>query len=537
MQTNKVCVECQNQFVLYPEDFALFEKVGVTEPTCCSFCRQRRRFMWRNERTLFKSKCASTGKACLSMYGPETKLKVFEQKEWWSDSWNGLKYGRDFDFNRPFFEQFAELKLLVPHLNLCNDSVSISCDYANQTTYLKNCYLVYDTDRCENCYYIQTGKDSRYCMDCVRPFDCELCYECVDCTKSYNIKYSQNCENCTDSYYLKNCKNLRNCFGCINLQHKEYCYFNEQLTKGEYEKRLNDWKKMGWAQHEKFKAEVHAWYLNFLLREHQNLNTENCVGDYIENSKNTFYSFDIKGAQDCRYCTNLTNGAKDCSDYDVWGEKAELIYECITVGEDAFNCKFSVDCWDNVSNLTYCQLCVHSSDLFGCIGLKKNKYCILNKQYTKEEYAALMPKIVEHLKKTGEWGEFFPGMLSLFPYNDTIAQTYHPLTRDEAHVHGYLWRDQMPEISGHTTSAVSTCIDCHKPFKVIDQEMQFYKQHELPVPHRCSDCRHQERMKLRNPRMIFERNCSECNASIYTTSPSRSAEKVVCEKCYRKLVY
>jgi len=31
------------------------------------------------------------------------------------------------------------------------------------------------------------------------------------------------------------------------------------------------------------------------------------------------------------------------------------------------------------------------------------KYCILNKQYSKEEYEELVPKIIEHMQKTGEW--------------------------------------------------------------------------------------------------------------------------------------
>jgi hypothetical protein len=42
----------------------------------------------------------------------------------------------------------------------------------------------------------------------------------------------------------------------------------------------------------------------------------------------------------------------------------------------------------------------NSSNLFGCIGLRGKEYCILNKQYTKEEYEALVPKIIEKMKES-----------------------------------------------------------------------------------------------------------------------------------------
>ncbi|USN57480.1 MAG: hypothetical protein H6766_03435 [Candidatus Peribacteria bacterium] len=72
--------------------------------------------------------------------------------------------------------------------------------------------------------------------------------------------------------------------------------------------------------------------------------------------------------------------------------------------------------------------CDSSSHLFGCIGLRNKSYCIFNKQYTKEEYNALVPKIIEHMKQTGEWGEFFHPSLSPFGYNETVANEYYPVT-------------------------------------------------------------------------------------------------------------
>ena len=60
-----------------------------------------------------------------------------------------------------------------------------------------------------------------------------------------------------------------------------------------------------------------------------------------------------------------------------------------------------------------------------------SQYCILNKQYTKEEYEELLPKIIEHMKSTDEWGKFFPTEDSPFAYNETVASEFYPITKDE----------------------------------------------------------------------------------------------------------
>lgn len=76
-----------------------------------------------------------------------------------------------------------------------------------------------------------------------------------------------------------------------------------------------------------------------------------------------------------------------------------------------------------------------------------------------------------------------------------------------------------------------------KPFKIIKQELVFYIEQQFPIPIRHPNQRHRDRLVLRNPRTLFERNCSECGKEILTTYAPERPEKVVCEACYRKLVY
>ncbi|KKU05303.1 MAG: hypothetical protein UX07_C0018G0013, partial [Parcubacteria group bacterium GW2011_GWA2_45_30] len=43
-----------------------------------------------------------------------------------------------------------------------------------------------------------------------------------------------------------------------------------------------------------------------------------------------------------------------------------------------------------------------------------------------------------------KYGEFFPPELSPFAYNETIAQEYFPLTKEQAQEQGYSWKDPEP---------------------------------------------------------------------------------------------
>src|SRR6185503_14223080 len=98
--------------------------------------------------------------------------------------------------------------------------------------------------------------------------------------------------------------------------------------------------------------------------------------------------------------------------------------------------------------------------IFGCVGLRNAKYCIFNKQYTKEEYEELMPKIIEHMNKVPyidkkgkeyKFGEFFPSELSPFGYNETEAPEHFPLTKEEALAKGFKWQDNIQRTTGKET--------------------------------------------------------------------------------------
>ena len=139
---NLKCRVSGKDFVVTEWEQDLLRRMELPLPTLCPDERLRRRLVRRNERKIYKDKCDLTGKPIISLYSSDKPYKVYSQDVWWSDDWDPKEYDRDYDFNRPFFDQFYELQLAVPRLSLMNMKTENS-EYCNATGWNKNCYLVF----------------------------------------------------------------------------------------------------------------------------------------------------------------------------------------------------------------------------------------------------------------------------------------------------------------------------------------------------------------------------------------------------------
>jgi hypothetical protein len=237
-----------------------------------------------------------------------------------------------------------------------------------------------------------------------------------------------------------------------------------------------------------------------------------------------------------------------------FGLNLEMAHEATIAGYNCQQIFFSHHITEQSNGIFYSFSCSKgSSDLFGCFGMKRAKHCILNKQYSKEKYEELVPKIIKHMQKTGEWGEYFPTAVSPFAYNETRAQEYFPLTRETVIKKGWKWReetevksykgprvevpDDIADVPDSLCKQVLVCQVTGRPYKVIPQELRFYKDHQIPVPRLCPEERHLQRLALRSPRRLWPRACAKCAAPIQTTYAPDRPEKVYCEACYLKEVY
>ncbi len=216
-------------------------------------------------------------------------------------------------------------------------------------------------------------------------------------------------------------------------------------------------------------------------------------------------------------------------------------------------------------NLQYSQHCHSSKYLFGCVSLRNAKYCILNKEYTKEEYEELVPKIIKHmndmpyidkLRRIYKYGEFYPVEFAPFGYNETIAMEHFPLTKEESLSLGYKWQDSIqrtigretmtpeniPEsisdVEGSIINEVLKCIDCSRNYKIVSNELTLYRKMQIPIPRRCFHCRHNNRVARTNPFKLWHRSCMKegCQNEFETSYAPDRKEIVYCEKCYQQEV-
>jgi len=162
-----------------------------------------------------------------------------------------------------------------------------------------------------------------------------------------------------------------------------------------------------------------------------------------------------------------------------------------------------------------------------------------------------------------KYGEFFPSELSPFAYNETVAQEYFPLTKEETLTKGYRWKNQRErnyqieiknenipdDIKKASEDILSKAIECeHKgkcneqcteAFKITEDELKFYQRMNLPIPHFCPNCRHYTRLTQQNPLKLWHRKCMKegCPNEFETSYAPDRPEIVYCERCYQQEVY
>ncbi len=588
---SKKCQNCHNEFWIESDDFAFYEKMKVPAPTFCFYCRVQRRMAFRNERTLYKRSCNAEGHSeqLISIFSPDNFQKVYDHATWWSDSWDALLYGKDMNWDKPFLSQIKDLWREVPDVALLNIN-PVNSEYCSITEGNKNCYLVFGGDFNENTMYSTYTFNSKECVDTYWVSKGELNYETVDCIGCSRLLYSRYCEECYNAAFLFDCKNCRDCFGCVGLRNKQYYIFNQQYSKSEYEQKIKEFDITSATKRDEVWKKFQGHMLLYPRKFARIIQSINSTGDNLQGTKNCKNCFDVfGGAEDSKYVWLAYSKVSDSMDIDRSGVGTALGYDCSTIypGSRVLFSRFTF----NSQDVYYSYNNHNCSYIFGCIGLRNKQYCILNKQYTKEEYEAMLPKLIEHMNnmpyidKKGrvyKYGEFFPVEISPFAYNETIAQEMFPLTKAQALEQGFSWKepdvkkniptkkseeipDRIQDVQDTITNEILECEhkgqcqdQCTLAFKIMPAELIFYRSLKIPLPKLCPSCRHYKRAKQRNPIKLWTRHCDcrginsangnyenegvhyhgkgSCINEFETTYSSDRPEIVYCEQCYQSEV-
>lgn len=584
---NKICQNCKKDFTIEPDDFGFYEKIKVPPPTFCPECRLVRRMATFNVRSLYNRNCSNCDKKIVSIYKPESPYIVYCFDCYFSDEFDTSSFYLDYDFSVDFFTQYERLKKKVPQL--CLEQInnnSGGCEYANYTYSSKNIYLSHNVADSEDVYYsVFVNKNNKICFDSLSFKNNELCYEIVESNDNYNCFYLTRSNQCIDSSFLFNCVNCQNCFMSTNQRNQNYVFRNQKLSRDEYKKALDKENLSSYSSTVSLMNEYQKLMSNTIVRFAKLVNIQNCTGDLIEKSKNCFSSFFISNSENIKYVTYSVNAVNDS--YDILDSgRGEHMYECICTGRGNYNIGFCSRTFNTMESY-YCEACYDSKNIFGCIGLKKKQYCILNKQYEKEEYFRMIEKIKKQMNEIPyvdknnceyRFGEFFPIELSSFNYNETMAYEQFPLTKAEVLRKGYKWFDDSNRNYEFTIESVAvpdnisdvnesilkesircehkgTCShQCTNAFRILPEELSFYKRMNLPIPHFCPNCRYFMRLKRTLPWRLWHRQCmcgsagspsttvshghnGQCTNEFETSYAPDRPEIVYCEKCYQQEVY
>ena len=505
-------------------------------------------------------------------------MPVYDNDYWNSDKWDAMDYGIEYDFSRPFFDQIRELYNKVPWGIMWSVEM-VNCSYS-ASAFSKNCHFCFDCGYDEDSMHSVTLLYSKQCFDALNVKDCELCYYCLNTTKSFKTYFSRDCSSCVEVWFSQDCVGCTNVFGCSGLRNKSYYIFNEPYDKKTYEAKLAEMKLDTWTGLQVArKISEDVWRVS-PVKYYHGIQVTNSKGDYLYNGTELKNCFFVGTAQNMKNCQSVIYPPnKDGMDITS-SEGTELSYEVICCGNGAYKDIAVVES-ANSSDSYYSINCRNVSNVFGCVALRSKSYCIFNKQYTKEEYFELLPRIKKHMDdmpytdKQGrvyKFGEFFPFNMSSYGYSQSQAFEYFPITEEDAQKQGYRWRipeerkyaitkkaselpDGIDEVQDTILQEVIQCehaennghvagcgVDCASAFRITQQELDFYRQMKLPLPRMCFNCRHVDRINWRNRPALYPRQCmcekshlhhaGKCVNEFETSYASDRPEIIYCEQCY-----
>lgn len=563
---NSMCRNCKKSFTIEPDDFMFYEKIGVPPPTLCPECRLQRRLLFRNERDYYHRTCGLCGQKIIAVYPPEFKTLVYCVKCWWSDRWDPAQYGREYDPSRSFIEQFKDLYYTVPMIAMQNDDGigSLNSEYTYDVAFAKNCYLVQCAWEIENVMYSFGMAQDKDVLDSYYATpNCNLCYGMLNTHDCYGCSFLTESVGCNDCILGVDLRGCSNCVMCVGLRNKKHCIFNEQYTKEEYEKKKKEMQLDRRDQLQKYRKQLTEFELKFPHRYAFVFKSTATTGNVLYNCKNVHDCFYFKELEDCKYMV-IGDGGKDTYDCNNTG-RPTLCYESVTP-DNSYRNIATVYCW-KCTQAEYSNNCHSCQYALGCSGVKHGEHMILNKKYSKEEYEQFREKIVSDMKARGEWGEFFPASMSPHAYNESPAQDWIPLTKEQALAKGFRWKEPQKKEYQITMSAnlipqtIAEVTDdilnqtlgcrhggacehkCSTAFKLISAELAFYRKMHLPLPDLCHNCRYYERLARRNPPKLWHRKCMNpdadgsgrpCGREFETSYSPDRPEIVYCESCYQR---
>ena len=539
----KVCQDCKNSFQIEPEYFTFYEKVGVSLPISCWRCRMKHLLAFWPFGKFNKRLCDKSGERIISLFPKDARFPVYSNKYWYSDDW--APPNLEYNPSKSFFDQMYELQSKTPR-PMQLGSNNQNCDYCDDVWQSKNCYLCRSLLECENVSYSYRTIRCRDSYDLFYCFDTEQSYDCIYCFKVFNVKHSFYTRDSFDSAFLYDCRDARNCFMCWNLRHRSYCILNEQYTKEVYLEKIKQFNTGSKLELKKI-FEIFNEHIkeDAVHRVDFNTKTVDGVGNYMTECRRCLNSYFFEESENC---LNTIRGFKNKDAVDSVGIlRTELVFNVCQV-TDAYNLKNCSNC-DNCRESEYLDFCVGCENCFGCVGLRKKKFCILNKQYGEGTYEEKKGEIIADMKRIGEYGNFFPYKMAYTGYNLSTSEMLFLETKEDVEKLGSFWedleqvnkeglnvfseKDDIKDVDDSVLTLALLCKETGRPFNVTRAELEFLRRKSIPLPDFYPDVRTMRRAREIFSISFYDTDCFKCGKRIVAYYSKESGyKKIACEACY-----
>jgi hypothetical protein len=598
--SKKKCNLCWDNFIFTDLEKKILDKEWFKETEHCPLCNFKFLYSYINDRNLYKRIDSKTWKEIISIYSSDYKGQVYNTEDYkkfiLDDGW--LKFWKE--IWKDIFEDFIWIYNNFPKQSrLVYPSVENS-DYTSHIWRIKNAYMSYCVfSDCENIFF-----SYRVILACTNV------YSSVNIVKSsnvyfsntvwwsYNISFCDNLYKCSDLLFCEYMKNSSDCIFCCNLVNSKYMIFNKKYDKNKYEEIKKDiYKRINNKEQFSFlKQKYNDFLKENLVKPLKDMNLcENVVWEKTYDSKNCINTFT------CSWLENWVNWMT------VWWKGNDHLVNIISSSEWWINCEnivWTFSFWPNIYNIFFSFWVIEGSkniyysydiesseEIMFCVWLKNKKYCILNKQYSKEEYFFLKTKIIEDLKKQNKWGDSLPLKISVFPYNDTLSFDLFKINKliDKAWNEEIIdenatgtvtllwthyisnaildfwswekfkikWRtrnkninipdwiekiksDSLPNIDAVNDDILKKSIECEKTwrlFKIVKNELDFLRKKNLPLPTIHNENRIEKLLRIRPTWKLYIWECDKCKKESLTVYKVKPKYKLYCDSCYKDYMY
>ncbi len=550
----QVCVLTGEKWNLPPAEIDIYKKFNVPPIEVSPNTLWKKMAYYDCGFQFWWNRHAETGKPVLSFHHPASGVRVLPDKEWHTKDFSDIFEMPE--LSQSFFEQLRKLELRVPLLATFN-----RLEPENSIA------LMSMGDR--DSYFVFACKSERsfFSGGAFGLVNASLVWLGSNISESHNILHSQRlhrCQfvreslDCLNSSFLFDCRNCKNCFGVTNGRNREYVFFNEQLTKKEYQNRMAeiDLGKRSvveiWSEKfEQLLLKKTVWPENF------NVSTEQSSGDYLTNAVRCTecFSSDNNPVDDWRSAWVYGN-SQGCA-YG-WGLMDNTdVYMSVSC-PNSNRTKFSYRSF-RLDNCEYCLMCADCQDCFGCIGLKNKKFCILNHQYSEEEYFVRLDEIKTNMLSRGEYGSYLPVSLATTYVPEGGAVIYCGAAPEELEKIGGLVFDPKDEgatgVDRLTTTPrnreeIPDSIDdltddwlgvpifdekAKRTFSFFKPEVEHYRSLRIAPPN-THFIRRLNELAMSGQLSAFEnRTCVKCQKEILVTKCNQYPNRnIFCRICYNK---